>query len=110
MLPHEILGVSDHASAAEIKAAWKKKAFAHHPDRGGDPEDFKRAFRAYETLKNNPQRARSRSADNAATNEQPQDLDRYADAYYDAWLNVPSDLRFWLNTFETIHAGVLPKI
>lgn len=32
---HAVLGVPAHASAAEIQAAWKDKAFAHHPDRGG---------------------------------------------------------------------------
>lgn len=34
--PHEVLGVRPGASAATIKAAWRRLARAHHPDLTGD--------------------------------------------------------------------------
>ncbi|HSL76023.1 MAG TPA: DnaJ domain-containing protein, partial [Candidatus Limnocylindrales bacterium] len=34
--PHEVLGVARGAGPAEIKAAWRKLARAHHPDLTGD--------------------------------------------------------------------------
>jgi hypothetical protein len=34
--PHEVLGVARGADAAQIKAAWRRLARAHHPDLTGD--------------------------------------------------------------------------
>ena len=108
MTPYEILGVSADATPEEIKAAWKKKAFSFHPDRGGDPEDFKRALRAYETLRSRPPRPRTPSVSVPEQAPQPEpEAQKFADAYYDAWFDVPSDVRFWLNAFETIHSASL---
>jgi len=44
------LGISKNASDAEIKAAYRKMAMKHHPDRGGDEKKFKEVNTAYETL------------------------------------------------------------
>ena len=44
------LGISKNASEAEIKAAYRKMAMKHHPDRGGDEKTFKEVNAAYETL------------------------------------------------------------
>ncbi len=106
MTPYEILGVSVDATPEEIKAAWKKKAFSFHPDRGGDPEDFKRALRAYECLRSRPPRPPSVSVPVQTPQPEPE-AQKFADAYYDAWFDVPGDVRFWLNALETIHSASL---
>ena len=53
---YKILGVSEEASADEIKKAFRKLAVKHHPDRGGDEKLFKEANEAYDTLKNTNKR------------------------------------------------------
>lgn len=47
---YKILNVSKDASIDEIKKQYKKMALKHHPDRGGDPEMFKKISEAYQTL------------------------------------------------------------
>jgi curved DNA-binding protein CbpA len=36
--PYTVLEVSSHASAAEIKAAYRRLVKQHHPDAGGDDQ------------------------------------------------------------------------
>jgi curved DNA-binding protein CbpA len=45
-----LLGVSDHASAEEVRRAFRTAALASHPDRGGDRSLFELQVLAYETL------------------------------------------------------------
>mmetsp|Transcript_20697 Transcript_20697/g.26789 ORF Transcript_20697/g.26789 Transcript_20697/m.26789 type:complete len:413 (-) Transcript_20697:497-1735(-) len=44
------LGLEKKASQQEIKKAFRKLAIKAHPDKGGDPEEFKKIQAAYEVL------------------------------------------------------------
>mgnify|MGYP000332931284 CR=1 FL=1 len=48
---YDTLGVSRNASESEIRKAYKAKSMKHHPDRGGNEEEFKKINEAYSTLK-----------------------------------------------------------
>ena len=53
---YEVLGVSKNADEAEIKKAYRKLAMKEHPDKGGDPEKFKKISEAYEVLSDDEKR------------------------------------------------------
>lgn len=55
---YDILGVSKDASKEELKKAYKKKAIQLHPDKGGDPEEFKALAEAYSVLSDDEQKER----------------------------------------------------
>ena len=54
---YETLGVARAADTEEIKKAYKTLARKHHPDKGGDAEEFKRIQKAYEILSDDQRRA-----------------------------------------------------
>ena len=47
---YDVLGVPKDAGADVIRAAYRKLALKHHPDKGGDPEKFKEISKANEVL------------------------------------------------------------
>ena len=47
---YDVLGLTHGASIDEVKKAYRKLAMIHHPDKGGNPEDFKKITQAYEIL------------------------------------------------------------
>lgn len=53
---YDILGVAKNSTPQEIKKAYRKKALQHHPDKGGDEEEFKEITKSYETLSNSETR------------------------------------------------------
>jgi curved DNA-binding protein len=54
---YSILGVNRNATPEEIKKAYRKQAMQHHPDRGGDQEQFKRITEAYDILSSSDKKA-----------------------------------------------------
>ena len=55
---YDVIGVGQQASPDEIKKAYKTKARTCHPDKGGDPEQFKELSAAYEVLSDPQQRSK----------------------------------------------------
>jgi len=53
---YDILGVDEKATSAEISKAYKDLAKKHHPDRGGDKDQFQEINEAHDTLKNSQKR------------------------------------------------------
>lgn len=47
---YSVLGLQPGADNTEVKRAYKKLASKHHPDKGGDPEQFKRIQEAYDKI------------------------------------------------------------
>lgn len=54
---YDILGVSRDATPDDIKKAYRKLAMKEHPDKGGDPERFKKISEAYEILSDDQKRS-----------------------------------------------------
>ncbi len=50
--PYTTLGLASNASKDDAKAAFRKLAQKHHPDRGGDEEEFKKVKGAWESIDN----------------------------------------------------------
>ena len=74
---YEVLGVQRNATEDDIRRAFRKLAFDHHPDRNSDPgsaERFKEINEAYEVLRDPEKRRR---------------YDRYGHAGLEG-LNVPN--------------------
>ena len=47
---YSVLGLNPNASDADVKKAYRKLASKHHPDKGGDIEQFKKVQEAYEKI------------------------------------------------------------
>ena len=54
---YKILGVSRGATKDEIKKAYKDLARKHHPDKGGNPDTFKKIAGAYGVLEDDQKRS-----------------------------------------------------
>ena len=48
--PYSMLGLDNSASAEDIKKAYRKLVLKNHPDKGGNPEVFKKIQGAYDIL------------------------------------------------------------
>jgi len=47
---YDVLGVDKNVDRGELKKRYRKLAMKHHPDRGGDPDTFKKINQAYDVL------------------------------------------------------------
>jgi len=47
---YSVLGLKRSASDEDIKQAFRTKALETHPDKGGDPNEFRKVREAYENL------------------------------------------------------------
>jgi DnaJ-class molecular chaperone len=54
---YSILGIPRNASPEQIKKAYKKASMQHHPDRGGNQDEFVKVQQAYEILSNSDKRS-----------------------------------------------------
>jgi len=54
---YDALGLTSSSSPADIKKAYRKMALQEHPDKGGDPEKFKKINEAYAVLSDDQKRA-----------------------------------------------------
>jgi DnaJ-class molecular chaperone len=52
--PYRVLGINQNATEDEVKKAYKKMSMKHHPDRGGNHDDFVQVQQAYNEIKNPP--------------------------------------------------------
>ena len=72
-----ILGISTSASTDEIHAAFRKKARQHHPDLGGDRQEFQQINDAYEELLRQKEAAKSVSIELPLNSPQPSQPNSY---------------------------------
>jgi DnaJ homolog subfamily A member 2 len=90
---YDVLGVPRDASDDDIKKAYKKLAMIHHPDRGGDAEQFKKVSEAYEIL-SDPEKRRE--------HDQPP---------FGGIRNPPRQYEYTLNvTFEEAFKGITKNL
>eukprot|EP00927_Polykrikos_kofoidii_P063505 TRINITY_DN5833_c0_g1_i2.p1 TRINITY_DN5833_c0_g1~~TRINITY_DN5833_c0_g1_i2.p1 ORF type:complete len:605 (-),score=76.93 TRINITY_DN5833_c0_g1_i2:242-2056(-) len=66
---YRVLGIQVGASKEEVRAAYKRRALALHPDKGGCKEAFHAVAHAFETLYDDSARKRAAAAD--VTNPPP---------------------------------------
>lgn len=111
---YEILGLSKNATTEEIKKAYKKKAKATHPDRGGDETLFKEINEANEVLSDPDKRAKyDQFGHNTPRGGQPMGADVFAEFFRRATSGFTqrqvkgSDLYLTIKlTLEEIFTGV----
>ncbi len=49
-----LLGVAEHSTHDDVRRAFRRQAFATHPDRGGDAEAFVHTLNAFRALQVHP--------------------------------------------------------
>ncbi|KAK0207969.1 hypothetical protein DFS33DRAFT_397101 [Desarmillaria ectypa] len=60
---YKILGVPRECSSADIKKAYRKESLKHHPDKGGDEEQFKLVAEAHTVLSDPEKRSKYDNGD-----------------------------------------------
>lgn len=58
----QTLGIDDNSTTDQVKDAWRELARIHHPDKGGNPDNFVPLLKAYKealTKANEPKKCAS---------------------------------------------------
>jgi len=50
LLAYDVLGLTPAAAWSDVRRAYRELSAKHHPDRGGDPQQFKTLQKAYKQL------------------------------------------------------------
>jgi DnaJ-class molecular chaperone len=101
--PHSVLGVASDATPEQVKAAYRKLAMKHHPDKGGDIAEFQKIQEAYDAI-NKPKAQQNQQR------EQEHPFRRSGFAWHFAQGGSPED--FWggprerRNTDYTMQAAI----
>jgi curved DNA-binding protein CbpA len=92
---YSILGISESATLAEIKTAYREKTKLYHPDKGGSKELFQLINAAWQTLSDPDKRARYDYALKFHYTEQPYQPDNNA-------TNIPKSQNLFIFIFRII--------
>jgi len=84
--PYKILGVRKNAKFENIKKAFRKLSKKHHPDKGGDEQEFQKINAAWEILKDPEKRAHyDKTGEASSINEDSLSVQLIVDIFSD-WL------------------------
>jgi len=106
---YELLNVSESATTDEIKKHYYKYAKIHHPDKGGDEEQFKEIQTAYETLMDPIKRHQydiDLSGNNYTFTQEDYDL---IYKYYNSFINSV-EVRLMMNLFYSVPKNTRSKV
>lgn len=106
---YELLNVSESATTDEIKKHYYKYAKIHHPDKGGDEEQFKEIQKAYETLMDPIKRHQydiDLSGNNYTFTQEDYDL---IYKYYNSFINSV-EVRLMMNLFYSVPKNTRSKV
>lgn len=92
MNPYEVLGINKDATESEIKKAYHKLAIKNHPDKGGDPEQFKKVAEAYEILTKRKQEYDMFGYADINPEFNPLDIFKMFETMFERDLNGPNNL------------------
>ena len=106
---YELLDVPVNATTDEIKQHYRKYARIHHPDKGGDPEQFKEIHEAYETLMDPIQRHQYDMDISGQNHTFTQDDYDMIFRYYNSFINSV-EVRLMMSLFYSVPKDVRTKV
>lgn len=113
---YDLLGVGKAATPSEIKKAYHKQAMRLHPDKGGDPDDFKELQRAFEVLSDEEKRKRYDHTGEEGLDDDANDQDLLSHIFGKGGRNKPARPKtkdvvrpIWV-TLEELYTGVNRKL